>query len=121
MSRLNGGQMMKMGLWWWILGVAAISQAAQAQDLQGDPVAGREFAEVHCSGCHEVVPGQPPRGQTKAPSFAAVADDPAVTEIALRAFLQSSHANMPDIRLTHDQATDVIAYLISLRGEQSAP
>jgi mono/diheme cytochrome c family protein len=47
-----------------------------------------------------------------------VADDPAATEAALRAFLRTPHAAMPDLRLTSDQTDDVIAYILSLKGRR---
>ena len=52
------------------------------------------------------------------PAFQAVADDPAVTEAALRAFLQTPHANMPDVRLPPEQVDDLIAYLLTLKGQR---
>ena len=54
------------------------------------------------------------------PSFQAVADDPAATEAALRAFLRTPHAAMPDLRLTHGQTDDVVAYIVGLRGDAPA-
>jgi hypothetical protein len=38
-----------------------------------------------------------------------------VTEIALRAFLQTPHANMPNIMLTQEQTDDIVTYILSLR------
>jgi len=52
------------------------------------------------------------------PSFQAVADDPAATEAALRAFLRTPHAAMPDLRLTHGRTDDVVAYILSLKGRR---
>ncbi|HEX2528019.1 MAG TPA: cytochrome c [Geminicoccus sp.] len=98
-----------------------LAGSAAAQDLPGDPVEGLEFAQGWCSECHAVLPDDVGPPDSAAPSFLEVADDPAVTEAALRAFLQSSHENMPNIRLSHDQAADVIAYIMSLRGEAYAP
>lgn len=85
--------------------------------LPGDPIAGREFAQQVCAECHQLVgrtampePGGPP-------SFQEVADHPATTEMALRAFLQTPHATMPHLRLTPEQTDDVIAYILSLKPE----
>jgi len=52
------------------------------------------------------------------PSFQAVADDPAATEAALRAFLATPHATMPDLRLTHDRTDDVVAHILGLKGRR---
>ena len=57
---------------------------------------------------------------TDAPPFQAVADDPAVTETALRAFLRTPHTRMPDIRPTPQQTDDLIAYILSLKGPAPA-
>jgi hypothetical protein len=64
---------------------------------------------------------QNPNGSAivEVPAFQAVADDPAVTEVALRAFLQTPHANMPDVRLPPEQIDDLIAYLLTLKGQRS--
>ena len=101
-----------------VLCLGLLTWPVAAQDLPGDPVAGRELAESWCDTCHEVVPGSlHPERPTGAP-FLVIADDPAVTEMGLRDFLQTPHADMPDIRLTHEQATNIIAYIMSLRTKK---
>jgi mono/diheme cytochrome c family protein len=87
-----------------------------AQDLPGDPARGREIAQEWCIECHEVA-REP--SVTGAPPFQAVADDPAVTETALRAFLQTPHTRMPDIQPTPQQTDDLIAFILSLQGHRS--
>ena len=57
-------------------------------------------------------------GVVEVPTFQAVADDPAATEAALRAFLRTPHAAMPDLRLTSDQTDDVVAYILGLKGRR---
>ena len=47
---------------------------------------------------------------------AALADDPAFTEMALRAFLQTPHADMPDVMPTREQTDHIIAYILSLKS-----
>src|SRR3954451_12716497 len=102
---------------------------AQAQDLPGDR--GRAAAERWCADCHRLEPGDwrpsavaVPRpaerdpAVVEVPSFRAVADDPAATEAALRAFLATPHAAMPELRLTHGQTDDVVAYILSLKGRR---
>ena len=37
---------------------------------------------------------------------------------ALRAFLRTPHAAMPDLRLTPDQTDDAVAYVLSLKGRR---
>ena len=90
--------------------------ALATEDLPGDPIAGENLAERWCAECHQIA-GEPPATvfEGDPPAFAAVAADPAVTEIALRAFFRTPHANMPNIRLTGEQTGDIIAYILSLR------
>ena len=90
---------------------------AAGEDLPGDPAAGREFAEGLCAECHPITGRDPFPTEGGPPAFQDVADDPAVTELALRAFLQTPHANMPNIVLPPEQLDDVIAYILSLKGE----
>jgi mono/diheme cytochrome c family protein len=110
---------------------ALITGPALAQGLPGEPDRGRALAERWCVDCHEVAPARrkpwavqvpPAPGREAAivevPTFQAVADDPAATEAALRAFLRTPHAAMPDLRLTPDQTDDVVAYILSLKGRR---
>ena len=94
--------------------------AAAQEDLPGDPAAGLAFAEEACATCHQVAgsPAMPP-AEGAPPPFELIADDLAVTEMALRVFFQTPHANMPDLALTPEQMNDVIAYILSLREEQT--
>jgi mono/diheme cytochrome c family protein len=41
------------------------------------------------------------------------------TALSLQAFLQTSHHNMPDWRLTRQQVDDVVAYIVTLRPKSS--
>ncbi|MGH6952971.1 MAG: hypothetical protein ACREGL_02235 [Alphaproteobacteria bacterium] len=97
--------------------VAVLAGAsAAAQDLPGDPSLGRGIAERWCTECHVVEPSVREPGKANAPAFQEVSDDPAVTETALRTFLQTPHENMPDVKLTSDETGDIVAYILSLRG-----
>jgi len=98
-----------------LVAVLACASAA-AQDLPGDPSLGRGIAERWCAECHVVEPSVREPGALNAPAFQEVSDDPAVTETALRAFLQTPHEGMPDVRLTSDEAGDIIAYILTLKG-----
>ncbi len=109
----------------------AAGVSAQAQGLPGDPDRGRAAAERWCAHCHRLDPGdRRPRAVAvprpaerdlavvEVPTFQAVADDPAATGAALRAFLATPHATMPDLRLTHDRTDDVIAHILGLKGRR---
>ncbi len=89
------------------------AQAALAQ--QRDPAPGRRIAERECAGCHEVRPGETgPSPQASAPPFQLVARMPSTTELALRVFLRTSHAGMPNILLNEVEIDDLVAYVVSL-------
>jgi len=94
-----------------LAGVPAVAQAPP-----GNPERGRALAERRCAKCHQVLPGSRGPSAVGAPAFQAVADDPALTEAALRAFLQTSHEDTPTMPLTPEETGDVVAYLLSLKG-----
>ena len=90
---------------------------ALAQEAPVDPAAGRGLAEELCAACH-VIPGVAPRVRVPgAWPFPALAADPAVTGLALHAYLRSQHPPTPSFVLNEAQLNDVIAYILSLRAE----
>ena len=97
-----------------ILSLAILSTGAAAEELLGDPTAGRRLAEDVCSACHIIAPGDDPTSDVDAPAFPDLANSPRVTALSLRVFLQTPHERMPDFRLTRDETDDVIAYILSL-------
>lgn len=105
------------------LGVAA-APAAEASDRQTEH--GREIALKICSACHAVAPAQEfsPLLNPPAPSFAAIANRTESTRASLRHFVATTHwdektlpLTMPNPSLTDSQITDVVAYILSLRGK----
>ena len=50
--------------------------------------------------------------------FEDVANTPGVTEMALYAWLTTSHPTMPDIVLDKDELRDVVAYILSLKKDR---
>jgi mono/diheme cytochrome c family protein len=91
--------------------------AALAEDLPGDPRLGRALALDICVRCHEVEAGERDGKLPDPPAFQNLADDPAMTALALRVFLHSPHANMPNLILSDANVDDVIAYIHSLKSE----
>ena len=87
---------------------------AQAAD-PGDPAAGRRLGEAWCSNCHVLDTSQRAT-VTGAPSFAFIAANRAISPMALRAFFQTPHDRMPDLHLSNTEMDDLIAYILSLRG-----
>ena len=87
-----------------------------AQELPGDPVAGARLAREVCAACHVVAEDQmidPGVG----PWFTDVAQDPATTALSLRAFLQTPHADMPDLIMAPGETDDIIAYILTLKDD----
>ena len=94
-----------------MVGAAPVALDAEAR---GDVDAGIDLAVEVCGQCHGVG-FEEESPHYDAPTFFEIARDPAVTEIALRAFLQTPHHQMPDLRLSPAETDDVIAYILSLR------
>lgn len=92
-----------------------LSTAAQAQSLPGDISSGRNLALRICADCHVVRERQSRPTTDGAPTFAAVARDPAVTALSLRVFLRSPHTNMPNLILSQSETDDLVRYILSLR------
>ena len=80
----------------------------------GDAAAGKRFAETECAACHGVDRNQRSRNLA-APSFGDIAASPGLTATAIRVWLQSPHATMPNISLKDEDKDNVIAYLLSLK------
>jgi mono/diheme cytochrome c family protein len=88
--------------------------AHAAEDIESVREGGR-IADALCARCHAtgralVSPVEP------APAFRRLAEDPALTEQAIRTLLRTSHETMPDIILDTRQRDAVAAYIKSLGG-----
>lgn len=101
-----------------LAGLVMRAGIAAAQELPGDAEAGHTLAVTVCDACHEVEKGA--RGGTlpDPPGFQRLADNPAMTALALRVFLRTPHRDMPDLILSDAECDDVIAYILGLRGGQ---
>jgi hypothetical protein len=49
------------------------------------------------------------------PTFQAIAQQPSTTSMALRVFLQTPHAQMPNLVLNTGETDDIVAYILSLK------
>ena len=108
---------MKLGaLVSWIIAPAALLSPALAQVNVGDPRQGHALAQDWCSSCHVVSPQQRQAGNDAVPSFSSIAHMPSTTATSLKAFLETPHPPMPDLKLSQAQIDDIIAYILSLRG-----
>lgn len=91
--------------------VFAVLSAAPAL-AAGDASEGRRLAQQWCTSCHVVSDKTP--GADAAPTFAALAADPAKTETYLRNWIEAPHPVMPNFNLTRQAAEDLAAYIRSL-------
>ncbi len=94
---------------------AALVNSATAQTI-GDPAAGKRLAAAWCSECHAIT-GDSAGATLRGPSFAAIAKRPKTTPLSLNVFLRSSHDTMPNLILKRDEADDIVAYILSLKGD----
>jgi len=89
---------------------------AQVSDTQGNARRGRDFAFDNCRPCHVVAPNQQSTTRfSVAPDFQAVANMPSTTPFSLIVWLTNPHPTMPSLVLSPQEASDVIAYIESLR------
>jgi len=96
--------------------LAAITYAANAQEVGGNSEVGRVYAREACSPCHAVTAEQRSRRTIAiAPDFQTIANTSGMTATALRAFLQTPHPKMPNLILSPEQSADVISFVLSLR------
>jgi mono/diheme cytochrome c family protein len=89
---------------------------AKAQDLPGDVAAGRQLAETWCATCHQINPSGK-RPAVGAPPFPDIANLSSTTALALNVFLRTSHDVMPNYQMRREDADNVVAYILSLKGK----
>lgn len=95
-------------------GLGVLATVAPAQSNRSRAAVGLQAARDFCSRCHVVAPGEG-RGWTDAPSFEAVANDPATSARSLRDFLRRPHMHMLAYPQARANADDLAAYIMSLR------
>lgn len=93
----------------------AVSAPTLASSIDTIENPGYEFTKTHCSECHRITEGELGRGPFNAPSFQAIANDPAITRTSLTVFLRTPHSRMPDFILTDEESEEVIDYILSLK------
>src|SRR6516162_3023109 len=94
--------------------LAAITYAANAQEVGGNSEVGRVYAREACSPCHAVTAEQ--RSQRTiaiAPDFQTIANTSGMTATAPSRL--SPHPKMPNLILSPEQSADVISFVLSLR------
>jgi len=100
----------------WGLVLLGCANAALAQD-RTDVARGHSLARAWCADCHGVEPGEGTGTYETPPSFQSFARNPEITETALKAYLQSTHPLMPQVKLKPDEIDEVVAYILSLKGK----
>ena len=91
------------------------SEDVHAQQL-GSIRQGHRLAQRLCAQCHLVDDVAGRSTNATAPTFATIAKTPGLTERALTAALQTSHRMMPNIVIKGADADDIVAYILSLKG-----
>jgi mono/diheme cytochrome c family protein len=79
-----------------------------------DAAQGLLLAKRWCAACHLVAADQK-EANADAPPFATIASAPHFSAEALAYFLLDPHPKMPDLPLSRYQASDIAAYIVSLR------
>jgi mono/diheme cytochrome c family protein len=105
---------------WSFMVVGLLFGSASGQEESAPAIQkGRELAEKMCAACHNVAGGQP-KAVSDAPSFQSMADGQRADPGSLRAFLNTTQANvshagaMPNPRLRNDEIDEISAYIHSL-------
>ena len=107
-----------------MLASSSLTVAADAQSASGhgSTQEGHRLALSKCDVCHVVASDQQyqPLLSHYAPSFSDISNRPNTTTQSLEAFLAHHHSfeKMPFPDLTPTQASDLVSYIISLRGRR---
>jgi mono/diheme cytochrome c family protein len=79
-----------------------------------DVARGRSLAQILCSQCHFIITNS--AGWFNAPSFVAIAKDPATTSTSLEAIIETPHPKlMGRAARSPSEAADLAAYILSLK------
>lgn len=92
----------------------AVGTGAHAQE-QGEVRAGETYARAVCQECHAVGRGEKESTYDNAPPFSTIMERPEMTGMAVAAWLQREHDNMPHIVPLPEEMNDLIAYMVSLK------
>lgn len=95
-----------------LLVVASTPGGSVASAANGDH--GGDLAKRWCASCHVVTNGQS-QASADVPSFASVARRPDFSPERLAFFLLDPHPKMPNFPLSRTEASDIAAYIGSLR------
>ena len=85
------------------------------------PDKGYALAQRFCKGCHLVDAGADATLPAGIPTFRGIANRPGQTGQRIINVLIKPHVPMPDIHLSSEEMLNIIAYLETLRIDQSIP
>lgn len=91
-----------------------IATLAATSSFAADPDQGEALVKRWCASCHLVALDQK-RTTTDAPPFAFVAKQPNFNAAKIAFFLLDPHPKMPNMELSRAEATDIAAYIATLR------
>jgi mono/diheme cytochrome c family protein len=100
----------------WRFGYCVILVAALAASPSSaaNPDQGETLAKRWCTGCH-LVAGDQKNATIEAPPFASVAKRSDFDAAKIAFFLLDPHPKMPNMELSRDEASDIAAYIKTLR------
>lgn len=93
----------------WMMAAPAAAQGA------GDPAKGQAYARAVCAECHDIRRGGFGSKNPLATPFQSVADTKGMTATALTVFFRTPHKEMPNLIIAGDDASNAIAYILSLK------
>lgn len=77
---------------------------------------GRQLVEAWCMECHAVDGHSAVKtGKNQGPDLREIAAMPSSTALALKVFLRSPHADMPNIVIQPGDADEIVHYILSLK------
>jgi len=94
-----------------LIAVAGLSGSAA---VAADAAHGADLAKRWCASCHVVTAGQK-QASADVASFSAIASNPDFSGEKLVFFLLDPHPKMPNMSLSRAEASDLAAYIGSLR------
>ena len=97
-----------------LLAALVISAAGIPPAFGADARNGEALAKTWCTACHLIGPGQS-GPTTEAPPFSTVAQRPDFDAARLAFFLLDPHPKMPNMQLTRSEASDLAAYIATLK------
>jgi mono/diheme cytochrome c family protein len=97
----------------------AIPAMAEAQE-PGNLARGEAYARERCAKCHAVDKQTEYSPLRTAPRFERLANTPGMTNMALTAWLYSSHKTMPNLIVRGEDLDNLVAYIRSLKRPPEA-